>query len=115
LPPPTRQHFWGKIWHRGNFRPNVVIYETGCGNFPWKNLVTLFWPVNCIFLHKKTRTRCTAFCYWSLFCGFVLFSSKNREHFTLFIIPTVRRLSEFSPKTAPFHAFTSVVHVFVFV
>jgi hypothetical protein len=24
----------GKIWHRGNFRPNVVIYETGCGNFP---------------------------------------------------------------------------------
>jgi hypothetical protein len=30
-----------KIWHRGNFSPNVVIYETGCGNFPWKNLVTL--------------------------------------------------------------------------
>jgi hypothetical protein len=24
----------GKIWHRGNFSPNVVIYETGCGNFP---------------------------------------------------------------------------------
>jgi hypothetical protein len=39
-PPPARQQFWekygkiGKIWHRGNFSPNVVIYETGCGNFP---------------------------------------------------------------------------------
>jgi hypothetical protein len=49
-PPPARQHFWenmkkiwknwekygkiGKIWHRGNFSTNVVISETGCGNFP---------------------------------------------------------------------------------
>ena len=43
-PPPARQHFWGKygekngksgkIWHRGNFSSNVVISETGCGNFP---------------------------------------------------------------------------------
>jgi hypothetical protein len=24
----------GKIWHRGNFSSNVVISETGCGNFP---------------------------------------------------------------------------------
>jgi hypothetical protein len=24
----------GKIWHRGNFSTNVVISETGCGNFP---------------------------------------------------------------------------------
>ena len=41
--PPPGQHFWGnmekygkigKIWHRGNFSPKVVIYETGCGNFP---------------------------------------------------------------------------------
>jgi hypothetical protein len=24
----------GKKWHRGNFSSNVVIYETGCGNFP---------------------------------------------------------------------------------
>jgi hypothetical protein len=23
-----------KIWHRGNFSSNVVIPETGCGNFP---------------------------------------------------------------------------------
>ena len=22
-----------KIWHRGNFRPKIVIFETGCGNF----------------------------------------------------------------------------------
>jgi hypothetical protein len=24
---------YGKIWHRGNFSPNVIS-ETGCGNFP---------------------------------------------------------------------------------
>jgi hypothetical protein len=23
-----------KIWHRGNFRPKIVIFETGCGNLP---------------------------------------------------------------------------------
>jgi hypothetical protein len=36
-PPPTpwkKYEKIGKIWHRGNFSPNVVIYETGCGNFP---------------------------------------------------------------------------------
>jgi hypothetical protein len=26
-------HIW-HIWHRGNFSSNVVISETGCGNFP---------------------------------------------------------------------------------
>jgi hypothetical protein len=24
----------GKIWHRGNFRPKIVIFESGCGNLP---------------------------------------------------------------------------------
>ena len=24
----------GRKWHRGNFSSNVVISETGCGNFP---------------------------------------------------------------------------------
>jgi hypothetical protein len=23
-----------KIWYRGNFRPKIVIFETGCGNLP---------------------------------------------------------------------------------
>ena len=30
-----------KIWHRGNFRSKIVIFETGCGNLPRKNMVTL--------------------------------------------------------------------------
>jgi hypothetical protein len=37
----------------------------------WLAGCSAFWPVNCIYFHKKTRTRCPAewpFCYWSLFC-----------------------------------------------
>jgi hypothetical protein len=47
-------------WH---FLANKHAVLAGC---------SAFWPVNCIFLHKKTRTRCTAelpFCYRSLFCA----------------------------------------------
>ena len=36
-PPPNNMEKYGKIgkiWHRGNFSSNVVISETGCGNFP---------------------------------------------------------------------------------
>jgi hypothetical protein len=28
-----------KIWHRGNFRPKIVIFETGCGNFRPKRVI----------------------------------------------------------------------------
>jgi hypothetical protein len=52
--------FLASQWH---FLANKHAVLAGC---------SAFWPVNCIFLHKKTRTRCTAewlFCYWSLFCG----------------------------------------------
>ncbi len=51
--------FLASQWH---FPANKHAVLAGC---------SAFWPVNCIFLHKKTRTRCTAewpFCYWSLFC-----------------------------------------------
>jgi hypothetical protein len=37
LPPIKNMEKLGKIgkkWHRGNFSSNVVISETGCGNFP---------------------------------------------------------------------------------
>jgi hypothetical protein len=53
--------FLASQWH---FLANKHAVLVGC---------SAFWPVNCIFLHKKTRTRCTAewpFCYWSLFCDF---------------------------------------------
>ena len=49
-------------WH---FLANKHAVLAGC---------SAFWPVYCIFLHKKTRTHCTAerpFCSWSLFCGFL--------------------------------------------
>jgi hypothetical protein len=52
--------FLASEWH---FLSNKHAVLAGC---------SAFWPVNCIFLHKKPRTRCTAewpFCYWSLFCG----------------------------------------------
>jgi hypothetical protein len=52
--------FLASQWH---FLANKHAVLAGC---------SAFWPVNCIFLHKKTRTRCTAewpFCYWSLFCA----------------------------------------------
>jgi hypothetical protein len=52
--------FLASQWH---FLTNKHAVLAGCSTF---------WPVNCIFLHKKTRTRCTTewpFCYWSLFCG----------------------------------------------
>jgi hypothetical protein len=40
--------FLASQWH---FLANKHAVLTGC---------SAFWPVNCIFLHKKTRTRCTA-------------------------------------------------------
>jgi hypothetical protein len=46
--------FLASQWH---FLANKRAVLAGC---------SAFWPVNCIFLHKKTRTRCTAewpFCY----------------------------------------------------
>jgi hypothetical protein len=52
--------FLASQWH---FLANKHAVLAGC---------SAVWPVNCIFLHKKTRTRCTAewaFCYWSLFCA----------------------------------------------
>jgi hypothetical protein len=53
--------FLASQWH---FLANKHAVLAGC---------SAFWPVNCIFLHKKTRTRCTAewpFCYWSLLCAY---------------------------------------------
>jgi hypothetical protein len=47
--------FLGSQWH---FRSNKHAVLAGC---------SAFCPVNCIFLHKKTRTCCTAewpLCYW---------------------------------------------------
>jgi hypothetical protein len=55
--------FLASQWH---FLANKHAVLAGC---------SAFWPVNCIFLHKNTRTLCTAewpFCYWSLFCATVL-------------------------------------------
>jgi hypothetical protein len=51
--------FLASQWH---FLANKHAVLAGC---------SAFWPVNCIFLHKKTRTCCTAewpFCYCSLLC-----------------------------------------------
>jgi hypothetical protein len=69
LPPPANilWKIWkkyGKIWHRGNFSPKVVIYETGCGNFPWKNLVTLA-PLH---LHSKQSRKLARSCLLTIFC-----------------------------------------------
>ena len=53
-----------------------------------------FWPVNCIFLHKKTRTRCTAewpFCYWSLFCGTRWTPKMTMHAFTLELFAALKK------------------------
>jgi hypothetical protein len=39
-----------KIWHRGNFRPKIVIFETGCGNFRPK--IVIFETRCCNFRPK---------------------------------------------------------------
>jgi hypothetical protein len=74
--------FLASEWH---FLDNKHAVLAGC---------SAFWPVNCIFLHKKTRTRCTAewpFCYWSLFCA--SFRAKRNFSLSSFLISSTREIT----------------------
>jgi hypothetical protein len=91
-PPPAnilwkRWKKYGKIWHRGNFSLKVIIYETGCDNFPLKNLVTLA-PLH---LHSKQSRKLARSCFSWRFFAFhstiyklkVILLKVDREFFVL--------------------------------